>query len=260
MESKYTWPEGEPIVYLRPPKEEYHGKLPNFYPPEWFPELDILAKNWEAIRDEILEFEKHNGYIKGMSYFSSPAETVGAEKWSTINLMSYYRKLHSNRKKFPLLTGLTDQIDNITTVTISVLPPKTDIKPHYGDTNGIIRAHLGLVVPDHYPITAIKVGNEERGWEDGKLLLFTVVCQHEVWSKSEHRRYVLIVDFVPKLLQHKMVEICAKTLGSQSYIFFYKKLALVRKFPEPVADFFCYLFYLIWRIYLPIQRTFPFLY
>lgn len=259
MKNQYEWPKGEKLVFLRPPKEEYHGDLPNFYPPEWFPELDLLTINWEGIRDEILNFEKDNGYIKGMSYFSSPAEIVGAEQWSTINLMSYSRKLHRNRKKFPFLTNLTDQISNITTVTISVLPPNTDIKPHYGDTNGIIRAHLGLVVPDAYPITAIRVGNEERGWEEGKMLLFTVVCQHSVWSRSEHRRYVLIIDFVPKLLENKLTEISAKTLGSQSFIFFYKKLGFVRKFPEPVAAVFCYAFYLIWRLYLPIQRRLKFL-
>jgi aspartyl/asparaginyl beta-hydroxylase (cupin superfamily) len=259
MEYHYEWPKGEKLVFLRPPKEEYLGKLPNFYPSEMFPEIDLLTQNWEGIRDEILNFEKDNGYIKGMSYFSSPAEIVGAEQWSTINLMSYSRKLHRNRKKFPFLTNLTDQISNITTVTISVLPPNTDIKPHYGDTNGIIRAHLGLVVPDAYPITAIKVGDEERGWEEGKMLLFTVVCQHSVWSRSEHRRYVLIIDFVPKLLEHKLSEISAKTLGSQSFIFLYKKLDFVRKFPEPIADFFCFAFYLIWRIYLPIQRRLPFL-
>lgn len=255
----YVWPENEKLVYLRPPKEFYEGKLPNFYDPKDFPELQILVDNWIKIRDEILDFEKRFGYIKGMDYFSSPAEVEGAEPWSTINLESYMRKYHHNRAKFPFLTSVTDQIKNCCTVTISILPPNTNIKPHYGDTNGIIRAHLGLVVPDSYPTTAIKVGNEQRGWENGELLLFTVVQQHQVWSHSNHRRYVLIIDFVPKPIQHRMKEICANTLGSQSFIFFYKKFKLVQKIPYPIAGLFCKTFALVWKFYLPVQNRLSFL-
>jgi len=257
--SSYQWPKDEQLTYLRPPKEYYTGKLPNFYNPEDFPELQILTENWEKIRDEILVFEKKFGYIKGMDYFSSPAEVEGSEPWSTINLMSYMRKYHHNRERFPFLTSITDQIKNCCTVTISILPPNTNIKPHYGDTNGIIRAHLGLVVPDLYPVTAIKVGEEARGWEEGKLLLFTVVQKHEVWSKSNHRRYVLIIDFVPKPIQHRMKEICTNTLGSQSFIFFYKRFKIVQLIPYPVAGWFCKLFSYIWKIYLPIQNRYTFL-
>ena len=251
-DKQFTWPEGEEIVYLRPPKEEYHGGLPNFYPTEWFPELNILKENWMPIRDEILAYEKERGAITGMDSYSPAA--VSGNDWSTMNLMSYGVLFHNNRKKFPLLASITDQIASCTTVTISVLSPHTEIKPHYGDTNGVIRVHLGLIVPDPYPTIAMQVGEEVRGWEEGELLLFTIVQRHSVWSRSDKRRYLLIIDFVPKVLAHKQQEICTKTLGSQTFIFIYKRIAFFRHLPEFMVRFLCSAFSVMWIFLLPIQR------
>jgi aspartyl/asparaginyl beta-hydroxylase (cupin superfamily) len=248
---QFTWPQGEELVYLRPPKEEYHGNLPNFYPPEMFRELDFLKDHWEEMRDEIIAYEKEKGNIDGITSYS-PAGVEG--NWSTINLMSYMILYHKKRKDFPVISRITDLIPNCTTVTISVLYPETQIKPHYGDTNGVVRVHLGLIVPDHYPIVGMKVGDEEQGWKDGELLYFTIVCRHSVWSRSEKKRYVLLFDFVPRVLEKKKIEICTKTLGSQTYIFLYKWIFFMKYFPEFIADFMCWGFSILWRILLPIQR------
>jgi aspartyl/asparaginyl beta-hydroxylase (cupin superfamily) len=232
--------------------------LPSFYDNSWFNELDILKDNWKAIRDEIIDYEKKSGNITGMGSYS-PAQTSAPNAWNTINLMSYMVLYHKEREKFPVLTRLTDQIPSCTTVTISVLSPGSEIKPHYGDTNGVIRAHLGLIVPDPYPVIGMKVGDEERGWADGELLFFTIVCRHSVWSKSDKKRYVLIIDFVPKVLADRQTEICVKTLGSQTYIFLYKRIAFLRRMPEFVGSSLCSLFGVLWRVLLPIQRTFKFI-
>ena len=254
---QFEWPDGEEIVYLRPPKEEYHGRLKAFYSPDLFPELAILKENWKGIRDEILAFEKSNGVLSEMNSLS-PAATKGGS-WSLIYLMSFLRKFHDNRAKFPFICSVTDQIVNCVFVGISILPPHTEIKPHYGDTNAIIRTHLGLIIPDPYPIIAIKVGEEERGWEDGELLCFINVTEHSVWSRSSQRRYVLMFDFVPKVLESKKMEIATRALGSQSFIYLFKHFALVRKLPLSTHSLLCRVFSWCWRVYLPVQRRFKFL-
>ena len=254
-DKQFKWPEKERLVYLRPPKEEYHGSLPSFYPPDLFPELNALKENWKAIRDEIIAYEEKRGAISGMGSYS-PAAVSG--DWSTINLMSYMILFHKNRKKFPVLCSIADKIPTCTTVTISVLSPHTQIKPHFGDTNGVIRAHLGLIVPDSYPTIGMKVGNEDTGWKDGELLLFTIVKQHSVWSNSSKRRYVLIIDFVPKTLEKRQKEICIKTLGSQTYIFLYKRISFLKFQPDFIANFLCFVFSIFWMFALPIQRKIKF--
>lgn len=256
--NKFVWPENERIVYLRPPNECYNGKLEPFYEPEAFPELAPLVENWTGIRDEILSFEQKNGHLNIMNSLS-PAQVDGAGKWNLTYLMSFRWMFHKNIRYFPYTWSIIKQVPNCVFAGISILPPHTKINPHYGDTNGIIRAHLGLIVPKPYPDIAIHVGDEERGWEEGKLLCFVNVTKHWVWNNTDHRRYVLMFDFIPQPLVSKTNEICSKALGSQSFIFFYKRFAIIRKLPGFMHSFLCSLFSLIWLIYLPIQRRFKFL-
>ena len=258
MSDKFTWPDGEKIVYLRPPHEAYYGKLEPFYEPEAFPELAPLTQNWEGIRDEILAFEKEHGHLNIMNSLS-PAQVEGAGKWNLTYLMSFRWKFHQNIKRFPFTWSVIEQIPNCVFAGISILPPHTEIKPHFGDTNAIVRAHLGLVIPASYPEIAIHVGEEECGWKEGELLCFINVTKHWVWNRTSHRRYVLMFDFIPKVLEHRTSEICSNALGSQSLIFFYKRFAFVRALPDFVHSFLCKAFALVWKIYLPIQRRLKFL-
>jgi ornithine lipid ester-linked acyl 2-hydroxylase len=250
--TEYTWPQGEELVYVRPPVEEYHGKLDYFYSPDLFPELAPLKENWKEIRDEILRYEQNSGVLSGTSIYTVPP-TAGGE-WTVKYLMSFMMKYHKNRKDFPFICSIVDKIPNIVFTSISILSPHTEIKPHYGDTNGIVRAHLGLIIPAPYPTIAMRVGDEERGWQEGELLCFINVQRHSVWNRSSGRRYVLMVDFVPKNLEHRQMEICAKGLGSQSFIIVYNKIPFVKHLPAFVHTFMVQVASLFWRLFLPIQR------
>ncbi len=255
IEHKYEWPEGEEIVYVRPPDERYEGKLHNYYRTDSFPELQPLLDNWKGIRDEILAVEARDGVLTKQNSLS-PAKVEGEGSWSLTYLMSFNWLFHENIKRFPFTWSVIQQIPSCVFAGVSILPPHTEIKPHYGDTNGIVRAHLALVVPEPYPTIGIHVNGEERGWNEGEIMAFINVQKHHVWNRSEKRRYVLMFDFVPKPLLHRMNEICCDALGSQSFIFFYKRYAFVRELPQWTHNLIVKTFSLIWRLYLPIQRKF----
>ncbi len=257
-DSQYSWPQGEEIIYVRPPVEEYHGKLNSYYSPDSFPELEPLKQNWKAIRDEILAIEKRDGVLTGMNSLS-PAKVEGEGSWSLIYLMSFKWMFHKNIERFPITWSVIEQIPNCVFAAVSILPPNTEIKPHYGDTNGIVRAHLALVVPEPYPTIGIHVNGEERGWKEGEIMCFINVQKHHVWNRCDKRRYVLMFDFVPKPLLDRTTEICSDALGSQSLIFFYKRFALVRKLPTFFHNSIVKVFALVWRLYLPIQGKLKFL-
>jgi len=257
METAYKWPEGEKIVYIRPPHEVYEGKLGNFYDPKCFPELQIIRDNWEGIRDEIFEYENRNGLLRGVSSYTPPENTENL--WTNLYLMNYLWKFHKNRKKLPFTTSLIEQIPNCTYATVSILPGMTDIYPHFGDTNVIMRSHIGLLIPKPYPTIAIKVGQDEVGWEDGGMICFPISNEHSVWNRSSERRYILIVDIVPEIHKHMRFAICSRALGNQSFIFFYKKFKFVQEFPNFVHEVMISIATLMWRIYLPIQRNLKFL-
>jgi hypothetical protein len=254
--NKYSWPKNETLVFVRPPIEEYHGNLDNFYDPDSFPELNILKENWTVIRDEVLNYENSYGNLSGTSV-KSPADVTGA--WTVKYLKSFDRVNYENQKAFPKTTAIVNSIKNSVFASISILSPNTEIKPHYGDTNGIVRVHLALIIPEPYPKCAIRVNEEEMGWKEGELISFINVQKHEVWNRTNRRRYVLMVDIVPNELASIRNEICYKGLGSQSFIYLYNNISLIRILPNFSYDLLCTIFSFMWKVYLPFQKRLKFL-
>lgn len=82
------------------------------------------------------------------------------------------------------------------TALFSILLPHKHIPEHRGYYKGVIRYHLGLIVPQSQEKCRIRVGNEVRHWEEGKSLIFDDTFQHEVWNKTDEIRVVLFLDFI----------------------------------------------------------------
>jgi hypothetical protein len=251
--SSEAYPRKEKLVYLKR-EEKYNGSLPRFYLPEWFPELQPLKDNWRAIRDEILNFEKINGEIKGLDSNPYVAPQFEGINWSNIFLENFMIKHHRNRKKFPVTSSVIDQIPNCSFAVISVLAPHTTILPHFGDTNGIVRAHLGLAIPAGLPECGARVGDEEQGWADGELTLFTEAYLHGTWNHTSQKRYVLVVDIVPAFHGVSKITVCTNLLGAQSFNYLEKRFPIFKKAPDYMANFICSCLAFLWRLYLPIQR------
>ena len=74
----------------------------------------------------------------------------------------------------------------------SVLRPHTRIPAHYGAVNGRVIAHLPLIVPEN--CGALRVGDQQRSWTEGELLMFDDSFEHEAWNDSDETRVVLIFD------------------------------------------------------------------
>ena len=68
-----------------------------------------------------------------------------------------------------------------------------------GPYKGVLRYHLGLIVPQPKTLCKIKVGADFRYWEEGKSLIFDDSDWHLVWNDSAFQRVVLFVDFVRPL-------------------------------------------------------------
>lgn len=75
----------------------------------------------------------------------------------------------------------------------SVLKPGAEIHSHTGLTNGAIRIHLPLMVPEPTK-SVIRVGRKVRTWEEGKVLAFNDAYDHQVWNFGKATRVVLFFD------------------------------------------------------------------
>jgi aspartyl/asparaginyl beta-hydroxylase (cupin superfamily) len=73
----------------------------------------------------------------------------------------------------------------------SRLEPGAHIPPHSGMLNCRLICHLPIIVPDG---CWLRVGNETREWEEGKLLIFDDSIEHEAKNPSGELRIILLFD------------------------------------------------------------------
>ena len=164
------------------------------------------------------------------SYFNS--DLVDKKKsWKFCEFYFWGKKNKQSCDQIPELNKILISIPGFISAGISVLSANTDIKAHCGDTNTIYRAHLGLSVPESYPRCGFQVGTEEKGWEEGKILLFCDANKHRAWNHSNLNRTVLIVDVIREQFLSQRKNICSNVLSSIALQKLEEKHPFVKSFP-----------------------------
>ena len=88
----------------------------------------------------------------------------------------------------------------------SILAPGKVIPSHHGVTKGLVRCHLGLIVPPEPERCFMDVGDVRCTWQEGRTLLFDDTYPHAVQNDTEHERVVLLFDFLrPLTTQGRLV-------------------------------------------------------
>ena len=73
----------------------------------------------------------------------------------------------------------------------SLLKPGAHIRPHHGLFNFRLICHLPLIVPAD---CTLRVGNRQRQWREGELLIFDDSMEHEAWNRSDRQRIILLFE------------------------------------------------------------------
>ena len=232
----------------------YDGPEPYFFNPADYSWVKQLEANWTIIRDEFMPIISGAKPIK--LYSPNPPCLSNKHAWKNIYLWNFMWQYHSNCRQFPKTYKLLSSIPNLTFAEFTLLEPNSSILPHIGETNTIIRGHLGISIPAGLPIAGIKVGNEERGWEDGKVVLFSDCHLHTVWNNSSQRRFVMIFDITKDEFAHQKYWVSAQSLSALTIKYFDEKFNLLKKLPMPLLNFLHKTIAVVWWVYLPVQRNF----
>jgi ornithine lipid ester-linked acyl 2-hydroxylase len=144
-----------------------------------------LEANWEKIREELAA-------LKGEHFIDWSERYLYKEGWQTFGLYAFGVKIDKNCRLCPETTKLVENIPGLVTAGFSALAPGTHIAPHTGYPDGVLRCHLGLVIPEN---CAIRVSDTTRSWQEGKCLVFDDTLEHEAWNKSDRTRVILLLDF-----------------------------------------------------------------
>lgn len=230
-------------VYTYLTGEWYKGSEPSFYDVETLPGTRILRENYAAIRREVEDFYA----TRGEEIEANFTPYAYAEKgWRTVNLYSYFLRYHENCAKFPVIDSVVRQIPGMCLAQVAVLEPHTRIKAHFGDTNVLVRSHLGLVVPGTLPEIGIQVGRERQCWKEGDVLAIQIARRHYAWNQTDRHRIVLVVDvFRPEYLARRFA-ISGNVLAAIATKWAATRLPVLKKVPAP----------LVRAIHWPLARLF----
>ena len=173
---------------------------PAVYDNAVFPWAKGIEREWLAIRTELEQVLTRKDELPGFHEISTDVATITQDRdWKTFFLCGYGMRSDNNIKQCPETWRIVNKIPGLITAMFSILEPGKHIPHHRGPYNGVLRLHVGLIVPEPREKVKIRVGTEMCHWSDGKALIFDDAYDHEAWNGSDKLRVVLFVDFIKPL-------------------------------------------------------------
>ncbi len=196
---------GQTRPYLQQPSSFYYPRLPQipFYDPADFAFAAALAAATPAIAAEAaavlatrtgvapyVEREADRPLARTHSLLDDP-------RWSAFHLIRNGEIVDDNAARCPATMAAIAAAPipaikgRSPMVLYSILAPGTHIQPHHGMLNTRLICHLPLIVP---PGCRLRVGNEIRNVEAGKVMIFDDSIEHEAWNDSDGPRAILLFE------------------------------------------------------------------
>jgi aspartyl/asparaginyl beta-hydroxylase (cupin superfamily) len=175
---------------------------PPIYDNAVFPWTQAIEREWRAIRAELDHVLTRKDDLPGFHELSTDVAVISRDRgWKTFFLCGYGFRSANNIKLCPQTWAACQKIPGLITVMFSILEPGKHLPPHRGPYNGVLRLHLGLIVPGPREQLGIRVEKEVYRWREGEAVVFDDAYEHEAWNRTPHTRVVLFVDFIKPLRQ-----------------------------------------------------------
>ena len=171
-----------------------------FFDTQQFPWAEELEANWKVIRQELEQVMQHTDALPNFQDISPRQHRIANDdRWKTYFFYAFSFKAKKNCERCPATTKLLEKIPGLKVAFFSILAPGKHIPEHRGKHKGIIRYHLGLLVPQPSSACKMRIGNQVAHWEEGKSLIFDDTFLHEVWNDTDGYRVVLFLDIARPL-------------------------------------------------------------
>jgi beta-hydroxylase len=158
----------------------------------------VLEASYATIRDEVRAmlakttlacFKDQLSLVTTLQRASSPC-------WKWLTLIDHHGVNPEAHTLMPRTLEMLRAMPDVVTASISVLEPRTELLPHRGYYKGILRYHLGLVVPPRG--AHLVCGGERYDWVEGEGVMFDDTFIHSAHNPTDERRVVLFVDVLRK--------------------------------------------------------------
>ena len=196
---------GRKQVQLQQPSVFYFPGLPqtSFYERDQFDWAAEVEAATPDIRDEVsalldagtefrpyVEQEKDRPFRDFHGMQNDPS-------WGAFHLWQDGKLVEENAVRCPRTVAALERLPmtrmgaRTPSVLFSLLRPRAHIPPHHGMLNTRLICHLPLIVPSG---CWLRVGNETRQWEEGKLMIFDDSIEHEARNPTDQLRVILLFD------------------------------------------------------------------
>jgi tetratricopeptide (TPR) repeat protein len=177
-----------------------------FFEPAAFPWVAALESQAEAIRTELESVMQDHAafrpYVESNPNRPNVAQNsqngmLDNPDWSAFYLWKAGKLVAENAARCPNTVKALEAVpltripNRSPSVLFSLLRPGAHIPPHNGLINTRLIVHLPLIVPGN---CRLRVGNETREWQSGKVWLFDDTIEHEAWNDSAETRVILIFE------------------------------------------------------------------
>jgi len=176
------------------------GRRAFFEPQAVYPWVSEVERSWPVIRRELESVLEHKSDIPAFQEVSPHQVAITSDSlWRSYFFRFYGYRAEDNCRRCPETAKLIESLPGVTSAFFSILEPGKRIPPHTGPHKGVLRYHLGVIVPESTERCAIRVKGEVRPWTEGGSLVFDDWFEHEAWNESEGVRVVLFLDVVRPL-------------------------------------------------------------
>ena len=196
---------GRREIHSQQPSVFYYPYLAQrqFFEPEEFDWVPAIEAATPAIREELLALvgegadfrpyveDEQNRPVRQFHHLNNNPE------WSAFYLWRDGMLVEENARRCPRTVEALEKVPlsgigaRTPAVLFSRLEPGAHIPPHHGMLNSRLICHLPIIVP---PGCWLRVGNETREWEEGKLLIFDDSMEHEAKNPTGELRIILLFD------------------------------------------------------------------
>lgn len=165
------------------------------------PALRDLEKNHAVVRNELVQLLESKKDLPSYHELDPEQRGISAngnKKWKVFLLYAMGAKPKTNRALCPQTSAFLDKVPNLFEAFFSILEAGKAVPAHCGSYYGMIRYHLGLVVPKENP-PSIRIKDRFYTWKEGESIFFDDTWEHQVFNESKGDRVVLLVDVLRPL-------------------------------------------------------------
>jgi aspartyl/asparaginyl beta-hydroxylase (cupin superfamily) len=217
------------LFYSFTTRTGYKGDAPKYFDKHDYSWTQTIEDNTADIKKELLDFLAKDKEL--WPYFDKNIVSK-QNSWKTIPFAAWGVQFRKNQKEAPKTSKILNSIPGLVSASFNMLDADSDILPHFGDTEGIMRCHLGLIIPGELPEVGFEVNGESRSWKEGALLIFCDAHEHRAWNHSKNQRFILLFDVIRPEFSGQENQICAKVLASLFLQSLGAKLPILHKSPK----------------------------